>query len=270
MSGGAAINVLARQHGLALTVVDAGVRGDPMGGSTGPSASAAGVSLLRHRVGDGTRDFRYLPAMTPEQCNTAILAGRSIARSLLSGGCNVLLLGEMGIGNTASAAVLLHRLVGWPLQSCVGRGTGLDDEGLAYKLRVLVDASTRCPGPLAPLAALTEFGGFEIAMLVGAILEAATRPCVIVIDGFTVSVAALLAAQLQPEVPGRCVFSHCSAEHAHRRLLEHLGATPLLDLSMRLGEGSGAAMAYPLLESSVRLLVEMASFESAGVSGHGA
>ena len=270
VAGGAAINVLARQHGLALTVVDAGVRGDPMGGPEGTRAAGGGVSLLRHRLGEGTRDFRYQPAMTSGQCHAALLAGRGIVRACLERGGNVLLLGEMGIGNTASAAVLLHRLLGWPLQACVGRGTGLDDAGLAHKLRVLTEASARCPAPLEPLDTLAEFGGFEIAMLVGAILEAATRPCVIVIDGFTVSVAALLAAQLQPGVPGRCVFSHCSAERAHRQLLDHFGATPLLDLGMRLGEGSGAAMAYPLLQSSACLLVEMASFESAGVSGRGA
>jgi nicotinate-nucleotide--dimethylbenzimidazole phosphoribosyltransferase len=240
--GGAAINVLARQHNLALTVVDAGV------------APA------------GTRNFRLEPAMTPDQCARAIETGRRFASDAISGGSNALLLGEMGIGNTACAAMLLHRRTGWGLVDCVGRGTGLDDAALERKRRILEQASARCPQPLPPMATLTEFGGFELAMLVGALLETARHRCIAVIDGFTVSVAALLAIEMDARVRERCVFSHCSAETGHRKLLAHLEARPLLDLQLRLGEGSGAAIAWPIITSAARLMSEMASFESAGVA----
>jgi nicotinate-nucleotide--dimethylbenzimidazole phosphoribosyltransferase len=240
--GGAAINVLARQHNLALTVVDAGV------------APA------------GTRNFRLEPAMTAEQCVAAIETGRRYAAEAISGGSNALLLGEMGIGNTACAAMLLHRRTGWPLAECVGRGTGLDDAALERKRRALEQASARCPRSLTPVETLTEFGGFELAMLVGAIVETARHRCIAVIDGFAVGVAALLASEMDARVRERCVFSHCSAENGHRKLLAHLEARPLLDLQLRLGEGSGAALAWPLITSAARLMTEMASFESAGVA----
>jgi nicotinate-nucleotide--dimethylbenzimidazole phosphoribosyltransferase len=265
LGGGAAINVLVRQHGLALTLVDAGVQG-----FVAPPAGGAGAPrLLTRRIGDGTRNFRLEPAMSPAQREAALAAGQAVAAACLDAGSNVLLLGEMGIGNTASAALLLHRLAGWPLEACIGRGTGVDDAGLRHKLGVLAAASARQPSALPARDTLAEFGGFEIAMLVGAILEAAARPCVIVVDGFTVSVAAMLAGQLAPGAAARCVFSHRSAERAHDRLLTHLGARPLLDLGLRLGEGSGAALAWPLLRSSLLLLEQMASFESAGVSDRG-
>jgi nicotinate-nucleotide--dimethylbenzimidazole phosphoribosyltransferase len=263
LGGGAAINVLVRQHGLALTLVDAGVQG-----FVAPAASAgdARPRLLSRRLGEGTRNARLEPAMSRLQRDAALAYGRAVAAACLDAGSNALLLGEMGIGNTASASLLLHRLSGWPLEACVGRGTGLDDAGLCRKTAVLAAASARCPAPLSPAGALAEFGGFEIAMLVGVLLEAASRPCVIVVDGFTVTVAALLAEALAPGAAAACVFSHRSAEGAHGRLLEHLGARPLLDLELRLGEGSGAALAWPLLQSSLALLAQMASFEAAGVS----
>lgn len=265
-AGGAAINVLARQHGIALTVVDAGVRRSGAGAAAGTPAPAAGLTLLERRMGDGTADFRHAPAMLAGQRDAAVVVGRELAAACLGNGGNALLLGEMGIGNTASAALLLHRLTGWELRDCVGRGSGLDDAGLAHKHALLVQAAARCAGPLEPLELLRQFGGFEIAMLVGVLLQAARRPCVVVVDGFTVTVAVLLASRLEPGIVDRCVYSHCSAEQAHRRLLGLLGASPLLDLGLRLGEGSGAALAWPLVESSVRLLADMASFESAAVS----
>jgi nicotinate-nucleotide--dimethylbenzimidazole phosphoribosyltransferase len=267
--GGAAINVLARQHGIALTVVDAGVRRavpDVADAAGAASVTPAGARLLERRIGDGTQDFRFMPAMQAAQREAAILAGRELAAECLRSDANALLLGEMGIGNTASAALLLHRLTGWALADCVGRGSGLDDPGLERKRALLAAAASRCPAALGPLELLEQFGGFEIAMLVGALLEAASRPCVVVVDGFTVTVAVLLASRVDPRIGDRCVYSHCSAESAHRRLLDLLGARPLLDLGLRLGEGSGAALAWPLVESSARLLVDMASFESAAVS----
>jgi nicotinate-nucleotide--dimethylbenzimidazole phosphoribosyltransferase len=256
LAGGAAINVLARQHGLGMSIVNAGV--------ALPLAAAPG--LIDCSLGLGTRNALHEPAMTAEQTRAALAAGRSLAADAIAQGSNALLLGEMGIGNTASASLLLHRVTGWPLSQCVGRGTGLDDAGLARKMRTLEAASARVARTLSPLEILQEFGGFELAMLVGAILECARHPCVAVIDGFAVSVCALIARELDTAAPDHCIFSHCSAEHAHRALLELLGQRPLLDLGMRLGEATGAALTWPLLDASARLLSDMASFESAGVS----
>ena len=252
---GAAINVLARQHGFDLTVVDAGVIPAAAGRARAPSWIAA-----------GTRNFRLEPAMSGEQCTRAIEVGRTFATDAVARGSNVLLLGEMGIGNTACAALLLHRRTGWPLEDCVGRGTGLDDAALERKRQLLAESSARCPRALSPFETLVEFGGFELAMLAGVMLEVARHRCIVVVDGFAVSVAALLASEMDARVRAHCVFSHCSAELGHRKLLDHLQAQPLLDLRMRLGEGSGAALAWPLIESAARLMTEMASFESAGVA----
>ena len=253
-NGGAAINVLARQHGLALTVVDAGV------------ARASGQSPPpANWIASGTRNFRNEPAMDAEQCTRAVDTGRRLVADAVRNGSNALLLGEMGIGNTACAALLLHRRTGWPLEECVGRGTGLDDAALDRKRRRLAEASARCARALTPVETLVEFGGFEIAMLTGALLETARHRCIAVVDGFAVSVAALLALEIDPQVRSHCVFSHCSAETGHRKLLSHLDARPLLDLQMRLGEGSGAALAWPLIDATARLMTQMASFESAGV-----
>jgi nicotinate-nucleotide--dimethylbenzimidazole phosphoribosyltransferase len=256
LSGGAAINVLARQLGLALAVIDAGVA-TPLEPTPG---------LIDRSLGRGTRNYLHEPAMTVEQRDAAVATGRELAASAIAEGSNALLLGEMGIGNTASASVLLHRVTEWPVGDCVGRGTGLDDSGLARKVVLLQTASARCPGPLSPLDALAEFGGFELAMIVGAVLEAAQHRCLVVLDGFAVTVAAFLASLIDEKALSHCVFSHCSAEKAHRALLRRLVVQPLLDLELRLGEASGAALAWPLIDSSARLLADMASFESAGVS----
>ena len=251
--GGAAVSVLARQHGLTLTVVDAGVR----------SAIAPRAGLLDRKVALGTADASLGPAMSAAQCAQAIEHGRAVVRDLPG---NALLLGEMGIGNTSSAALLLARLGGHDIAACVGRGTGLDDAGLARKLAVLRRVLERHAGCDAPLAALAALGGFEIAMLVGAALQAAAERRVIVVDGFIVGAAILVAARLDPALLACCVFSHRSDEAGHALMLAQLGAEPLLDLGLRLGEGSGAALAWPLIDSALRLLNGMASFESAGVS----
>ena len=253
LAGGAAVSVLARQHGLALTVVDAGVRHD----------FAPRPSLVQRKIGPGTADALTGPAMSEAQCAAAIKAGREVVQALPG---NALLIGEMGIGNTSAAALLLARLTDQPIELCVGRGTGLDDAGLARKVRVLRDVLARHAQATAPLGALAAFGGFEIAMMSGAVLQAALERRVIVVDGFIASSAVLVASRLQPTVLSRCVFAHCSDEAGHALMLRALEAQPLLTLGLRLGEGSGAALAWPLLDSACRLLREMASFESAGVS----
>ena len=253
LAGGAAVSVLARQHGLALTVVDAGVRHD----------FAPRPGLVQRKIGPGTADALAGPAMSEAQCAAAITAGREVVQALPG---NALLIGEMGIGNTSAAALLLARLTDQSIELCVGRGTGLDDAGLARKVRVLRDVLARHAQATAPLAALAAFGGFEIAMMSGAVLQAALERRVIVVDGFIASSAVLIAARLQSTVLSRCVFAHCSDEAGHALMLRALEAQPLLTLGLRLGEGSGAALAWPLLDSACRLLGEMASFESAGVS----
>jgi nicotinate-nucleotide--dimethylbenzimidazole phosphoribosyltransferase len=256
LTGGAAINVLARAHGLALSIVDAGVDAD----------FEPHPNLIAAKIRCGTRDYGYEPAMAPGECAEAMARGGAIAERIAAGGSTVLILGEMGIGNTGSATLLMHGLTGRSLDLCVGRGTGLDDAGVTRKLAILKAAHARAPGAKNAVTLLSEFGGYEIAMLVGAVLAGATRRLVVLVDGFSVSVAAALASSIEPRVLDYCVFAHRSAEQAHGALLSYLSVEPLLDLGMRLGEGTGGALAVPLLRSAVTLFSEMATFESAGVS----
>ena len=253
LAGGAAVSVLARQHGLALTVVDAGVKHE----------FAPRPGLLQRKIGWGTADALDGPAMSAAECAAAIETGAGVVRSLPG---NVLLFGEMGIGNTSSASLLMARLTGEAIDRCTGRGTGVDGPALVRKTEILRKVLARHAAATAPLDALAAFGGFEIAMLVGAVLEAAAQRRVIVVDGFIVSSAVLVASRLAPHVLQRCVFAHQSDESGHRLMLARLEAEPLLGLGLRLGEGSGAALAWPLLDSACRILAEMASFASAGVS----
>jgi nicotinate-nucleotide--dimethylbenzimidazole phosphoribosyltransferase len=253
LAGGAAVSVLARQHGLALTVVDCGVRRD----------FQARPGLVSRRIAAGTADASVGPAMSADQCAQAIANGREVVRALPG---NALLLGEMGIGNSSSAALLLSRLGGLDIDACIGIGTGLDAAGLARKREVLRQVLALHADAKAPLEALAALGGFELATLAGAVLQAASERRVIVVDGYIASAAVLVAQALQPNVAQRCVAAHRSAEPGHALLLERLGLEPLLQLDLRLGEGSGGALAWPLLESACRILREMASFESAGVS----
>lgn len=256
LAGGAAVSVLTRQHGIALTVADCGVAAefDPQ-----PMLRRTKVAGAERGSADASRG----PAMSVALCEAAIASGRALLRSLPG---NVLLLGEMGIANTSAAALLMARLTGEPIDVCAGRGTGLDDAGLAHKRAVLQRALDLHAGAVTPLAALAALGGLEIATMVGAVQQAAAEGRVIVVDGFITTAAVAVAAALQPALLARCVFAHRSQEIGHTRWLQQLGVQPLLDLDLRLGEGSGAALAWPLLASACRVLAEMASFESAGVS----
>ena len=259
LSGGAAINVFARQNEMHLAIIDAGVAHD--------FGKRAG--LINAKVARGTANYLEQPAMTAEQCAQAIERGAEISRNLASNGCNIVGFGEMGIGNTAAASLITHCLTGAALADCVGRGTGLDDAGLARKQALLETALNRyrdAGGNNEPLAVLAEFGGFEIAMMVGAMLGAAEAKMTLLIDGFIVSAAVLTATKLFPALLDYCVFCHRSAEPGHQAQLQAMQAEPLLDLGLRLGEGTGAALAYPLVCAALGFLNEMASFESAGVS----
>lgn len=261
LSGGAAINVFCRQQGFTLEVVNAGIDGDL------PEVS----HFINQPVARGTRNFLEAPAMTAAQLKQAMQTGAERVIFHAEQGSNVIAFGEMGIANTSSASCLMQRFTGLELSQCVGRGTGLDDPALARKLALLTQALAKhAHAPSDPENLLATFGGFEIAMLCGAFLEAASRRMVVLVDGFIVSAALLAAQAMAPQVLDYCVFAHCSDESGHRAMLNHLGATgrrqPLLQLGLRLGEGSGAALAYPLLVSAVGFLNEMASFSSAGVS----
>ncbi|MDO9361222.1 MAG: nicotinate-nucleotide--dimethylbenzimidazole phosphoribosyltransferase [Polaromonas sp.] len=254
LAGGAAINVFARQHGFDLKVADAGVAADLPGHP----------QLLNRKIAAGTRNICQEPAMSQAQAAQALQAGMDIVRALPG---NVVAFGEMGIANTSAAALLLSRLAGLAIADVVGRGTGLDDAQLAHKQAVLARALARHEAVTAPLEVLATFGGFEIAMMSGAMLQAASERRIILVDGFIAGAAALLACALTPACRDYLVFCHRSAERGHHLLLAHLRATPLLDLDMRLGEGTGALLAWPLLQSASLFMAEMASFDSAGVSG---
>ena len=261
LTGGAAVSVLARQHGIALTVVDCGVAHDF---APREPADVMQPRLVNRKIAHGTADASSQSAMSATQCVQAVTHGCELVRSLPG---NAVLLGEMGIGNSAAAALLMSRLAGLDIALCTGAGTGLDAAGITRKTEVLRAVLQFHAGVTAPLDVLAAFGGFEIATMVGAVLQAAQERRVVLVDGFIATAAVLVAHALQPRVLQRCVFAHRSGERGHARMLQHLGVTPLLDLGLRLGEGSGAALAWPLLQSACLLLGEMASFESAGVAG---
>ncbi|MCK9636619.1 MAG: nicotinate-nucleotide--dimethylbenzimidazole phosphoribosyltransferase [Methylobacter tundripaludum] len=255
LAGGAAISVLARQHDIELLIVDAGVNAD----------LNSHPKLIDAKIGKGTQNFLTDPAMTAEECGKALQAGADQVLRQHQGGCNCIGFGEMGIGNTSSAALLMHRLTGLSLVRCVGRGTGLNDRQLQHKVTILQRALNQHRGATAPLDVLATFGGFEVAMMVGAYLKAAELGMLILVDGFIAGTALLVAGRLHPHVLDYCVFSHVSNEQGHQTLLHQFKAKALLDLELRLGEGSGIALAYPLVKSAVVFLNEMATFAEAGV-----
>jgi nicotinate-nucleotide--dimethylbenzimidazole phosphoribosyltransferase len=260
LAGGAAINALSGVSGLTLEIVNAGVA-TPLP----PSDTLIDIPVAR-----GTRNFAHEPAMTRDEALVALQAGAARVRHHASLGTNVIGFGEMGIANTSAAACLMSRLCGVPIDECVGRGTGLDNAGLANKRNVLAAALGAHRVSDDPLEVLATFGGFEIAMMAGAYLAAAEARMTILVDGFIATSALLVADALSRNVREYCVFAHASNEAGHRRMLDYFGAMPLLALDLRLGEGTGAALALPLLRAAVAFVNEMASFESAGVANRGA
>lgn len=253
LAQGAAINVFARQNGCALRIVDAGVNHE-----FGPRDG-----LIDKKVGSGTGNFAHQAAMTSEQCLLALRHGMELIAALDS---NVVGFGEMGIGNTTAAAAIMHKMTGIPVADCVGAGTGLAAAGILHKQDVIEKAVLHHANVTSPLEVLSTFGGFEMAMMVGAMLAAAERRMVLLIDGFIVTSALLVAARLQPAILDYCIFSHCSDENGHQRMLNFLNARPLLQLNLRLGEGTGCALALPLLQAAANFMCEMATFASAQVS----
>lgn len=257
VAGGAAINVFCRQHGLELKIVDAGVATD-----FDPT-----LNIVHRKIAKGTRNTLEGPAMTREQLAHCFEQGADLVREARSKGCNIIGFGEMGIGNTSSATLIEHYLLQLPLADCVGRGTGLTEAGLKKKLAVLQEVVQKHGSLDTPQTVLQHVGGFEIAMMTQAIIEAASLGMLVMIDGFIASAAALCACAIQPQTRDNLLFCHQSNEAGHAALLNHLEAHTILKLDMRLGEGSGCALAYPLIQSAVQFVNEMASFESASVSG---
>ncbi len=258
LNGGAAINVLARQHNIELKVVDAGVDTD-----FNSSPFKDHPQLLDYKVRRGSRDALKEAAMSNDECLHALENGMAVAQQL-SG--NLFIVGEMGIGNTSAASLLLARLGDLPIADCIGRGTGLGNAGLQHKQHILTQVLQHHNNATTPLVALAALGGLEIAMMVGALIQAASDKRILLIDGFIASIALLVAERLAPGVLQYAIFAHHSVEPGHSHLLQLLNAEPLLDMHMRLGEGSGAALAYPLLQSACAIMNEMASFSDASIS----
>jgi nicotinate-nucleotide--dimethylbenzimidazole phosphoribosyltransferase len=271
-NGGAAINVFCKQNNIALTVVDAGVNFD----------FDETLPIIHAKMANGTGDYSRHLAMTTTEAVNATDKGAAVVQQIFNGGCNCIGFGEMGIGNTSSAALIMHHYTGLPVNECVGRGTGADDVLLQKKIEVLEDAAQLhelATYDITPHGLLSKVGGFEIAMMAGAYVKAYELGMLIVVDGFIATAALFVAIKMldKPfvnnaqvtavsDLLNNCVFAHCSDENGHQKMLQRLEVKPLLRLNMRLGEGTGAALAMPLLQNAVAFLNEMASFESAGVT----
>lgn len=262
INGGAAINVFTRQHAIGLTVVDAGV-----------NFNFKDIELNSHafvdaKINYGTRNYLTEDAMTEEEALLAITKGKEIVQKLGKKDCNCIGFGEMGIGNTSSASLIMSTLTAHSIETCIGRGTGVNDQQLSTKIKTLqkvVSKHELNKVSLDPISLLTKIGGFEIAMMTGAFLEAYQKRMAIVVDGFIATASLLVAVQLNKAILQNCIFAHTSGEQGHEKMLQYLQAKPLLNLGMRLGEGTGAALAIPLIQSAVIFLNDMASFESASV-----
>jgi nicotinate-nucleotide--dimethylbenzimidazole phosphoribosyltransferase len=258
LAGGAAVNVLARLHHAAVHVVDVGVDAD-MSGHAG---------LLQHKVRRGSRNMLHQPAMSEEELTVALSVGELLAEDAHAQGIDLLAVGEMGIGNTTAASVMTAALTGAPAALVTGRGTGVDDAAYEKKCAVVAAVLERhFASPAEPREVLRCAGGLEIAAMTGMILGAARRHIAIVVDGFIATAAAAVACGMEPGTRAYLFAGHQSQEPGHRALVNHLEIEPILDLRMRLGEGTGAVLAMPVLESAIRLYQEMATFASAGVSG---
>lgn len=256
LSGGAAINCFCRTNHMAIKIIDAGIKYEIL-----PQPFA----LINQRIAAGTRNFVHEPAMTQEDCARALELGAQIAKQEIASGSNLLAFGEMGIGNSSAAAAILAAMTKADVEQCVGLGTGITADQLRLKIELVCKGLKRA-GEVDALEALRQFGGFEIAQICGAILASAEAKITMLIDGFIVGAAALVAVSLYPAARDYMIFAHQSHETGHQLLLETLRANPLLDLGLHLGEGSGAALALPLVQSAVSFYNQMASFEGAGVT----
>lgn len=256
LNGGAGINFLARQHHFALTVVDGGIDFDF------PEIPG----LINRKIRKGTRNFLHEAAMTVDEMELALQTGAEITRSCYENGCNIISFGEMGIGNTSASSMWMTCLTDIPLSDCVGAGSGLDSKGICHKFNILKQALENYTGDKNVLNVMQYFGGIEMVMAVGGMLQAAALGMVILIDGFIMTNCVLAASKLYPQILSYCIFGHQGDESGHKLVLDHLQAKPLLNLGLRLGEGTGAICAYPLVESAVRMINEMNTFSHASIT----
>lgn len=255
VAGGAAISVFCKNNGINLKVIDAGVDYD----------FPENCGIIPAKIARGSRNMLNEPAMTMEECNLALKKGGEFVKQEAANGCNSIGFGEMGIGNTSPSSLLMHTFTGYSIEDCTGRGAGLNNTQLDHKVNVLKQISEKY-SPSTPIEKLATFGGLEIAMMVGAILEAHNQGMVILVDGFIATAAVLTACNINTAVRDNCVFCHKSNEKGHQLLLQYLKAEAIINLGLRLGEGTGVALALPLLKSATHFINQMASFEEAGVS----
>ena len=256
LQNGAAINVFCNQNEIDLTIVDAGVNYD-----------FEDYSVLKNcKVAKSTKNFLYESAMSLEQLEQCFNYSKTVVDKIAQNGTNIIGFGEMGIGNTSSASMLVHYLTDLSLEQCVGRGTGLNDEQLQNKINILNQAKNTHGTISDPKQILATFGGFEVAQMTGAMLAAYEHNMLLMIDGYIASAAILVASKLNPEILNNAIFCHQSDESGHQYLLNYFGEEPILNINLRVGEGTGCALAYPIIKSAINFYNDMASFESAGVS----
>ena len=256
--GGGGVNMFCRQHGFTLYIIDMGVDHD----------LTAYPAILNRKIGYGTKNFLYEPAMSDAEFNHAIETGCDLVDQCYQDGCNIICMGEMGIANTSPSSIWMHLFGNIPLDECIGVGAGLDNPGLQHKRIILKKAvdNYSLSSPHSPLSHIIYFAGFEMAGAIGAMLRAAELKMTIMVDGFIMTACMLAASQLYPQVLEYAVFGHCGDESGHKRMLDLMKAEPLLYLGMRLGEGTGALCAYPIIESAVRMVNEMNNFQNAHIT----
>ena len=253
--GGGGVNMFCRQHGFKLHIVDVGVDYD--------LSSVPGI--IHQKIARGTRNFRYEAAMNDDEFNRTLEVGTSLVDNCYSEGCNVVSIGEMGIANTSPSSIWMHRFCHIPLQECIGAGAGLDNAGIRHKYEILSEADANCPAT-SIADVIRYFGGFEMVAAIGAMLRAAELHLIILIDGFIMTACALAATQLYPASQDYMIFTHCGDESGHRRMLDSMGAKALLNLGLRLGEGTGALCAFPIVDSACRMINEMNNFKDAEIT----
>ncbi len=281
--GGGGVNMFCRQHGFDLSIVDVGVDYDFKReefrvksekflsvASLGESEQArAATAILDRKIARGTKNFLYEPAMSEAQYEQALSVGAGLVDACHAKGCNIISIGEMGIGNTSPSSIWMHLFCNIPLEECIGAGSGLNNEGIRHKYEVLSRAVANFSlFTLHPSLdeVIRYFGGFEMVAAIGAMLRAAEHRMIVLVDGFIMSACALAATQLRPEAKDCMIFAHCGDESGHKRMLDFMGARPLLNLGLRLGEGTGALCAYPIVDSAVRMINEMNNFQNANIT----
>ena len=252
--GGGGVNMFCRQHGFKLCIVDVGVDYD--------LSSVPGI--IDRKIARGTKNFLYEPAMTEEEFDKAIQTGCNLVDDCIAEGCRLLSIGEMGIGNTSPSSIWMHLMGNLPLNDCIGAGAGLDTPGIRHKRQILSEAVERFKATAHD--PLRYFGGFEMITAIGAMLRAAESHLIILVDGFIMTACALAATRLYPASQDYMVFTHCGDESGHKKMLDILEAKPLLNLGLRLGEGTGALCAYPIVDSAVRMMNEMNNFQNAKIT----